>query len=321
MPLRRLLHAVGPVAIVALLGPAAAGADGVGGARFDETYGGAAYGQALNPQPVAHRFGVSPRRLRADRAPRVVLHVVEPGVRTVRARVVFRARGGKVVEVVLGDVRTGRDVRGKWPSGKRLTPGRYRVSLHVTDPAGQVLARERGRRGTASLVVVAPPRPKPRPTPAPPPRPDPVAPVTPAPAPTSGVFPVAGPHTYGDGIGAAREGHTHQGVDIVAAEGTPIVAPTAGTIAHVDYQRDGAGWYVVQNAADGRAFFFAHCRTNSIAVTVGQAVAAGARLCGVGHTGASSGPHLHFEIWVGGWRVNKDSHFIDPLPQLQAWDG
>jgi murein DD-endopeptidase MepM/ murein hydrolase activator NlpD len=131
---------------------------------------------------------------------------------------------------------------------------------------------------------------------------------------------VAGPHTYGDGIGAARNGHTHQGVDILAAEGVPVVAPTAGTIAYVDYQPHGAGRYVVENADDGRAYFFAHCRTNSIAVAPGARVAAGSPICGVGHTGDAEGPHLHFEIWVGGWRVDARSRFIDPLAQLRAWD-
>jgi murein DD-endopeptidase MepM/ murein hydrolase activator NlpD len=74
------------------------------------------------------------------------------------------------------------------------------------------------------------------------------------------------------------------------------------------------------DAADGRSFFFAHCQKDTFAVTVGQAVAAGQQLCRVGHTGDASGPHLHFEIWLGGWRRDKTSAPVDPLPQLQAWD-
>ncbi|HEX6390111.1 MAG TPA: M23 family metallopeptidase [Solirubrobacteraceae bacterium] len=307
-----LVRRVAQLATLAALALAAsADAATAGGAEFATASGGAAYGATPVPRPVASRFGVAPRQLRADRAPRIVLLVEQPGNREVRARLTFRARKGRgtTIAVPLGTLRTGREIRPSWPKGTRLAPGTYRVLLHVTDPAGQVLQRERGRRGTASLTVVAPPKPKP------------VAPVVPVtPVRPDGVFPVQGPHTYGDGIGAARDGHTHQGVDIAAAEGTPIVAPTAGTIAHVDYQPCCAGRYIVMNAADGRAFFFAHCRTNSIAVTPGQPVAAGASLCGVGTTGASSGPHLHFEIWVGGWRVDKNSRFIDPLPQLKAWD-
>jgi len=145
------------------------------------------------------------------------------------------------------------------------------------------------------------------------------APAVPPPA-DGGVFPVAGWHIYGDGIGAKRKGHRHEGQDIVAAQGTPVVAPLAGTVLYVDFQARGAGYYVVEQAVDGRAFFFAHCQKGSVVVAPGAAVTAGQQLCLVGHSGDASGPHLHFEIWVGGWRVDRNSHFIDPLPALQAWD-
>lgn len=285
--------------------------------------GGAAYGAALVTPPVARRFVLSPARVRADRRPVVVVRVQQPDVSRVGARLTLQDRRGRVLRVDLGRIRTGRTLRLRWPSGRRLAVGRYRVLLHVTG-AGAPLARSARARGETRLTVVAPPKPKPKPVVVRPVKPvtpvTPAAPTTPSASVTAGVFPVAGPHSYGDGIGAARDGHTHQGVDIVAAEGTPVVAPTAGTIAFVDYQRKGAGWYVVQNADDGRAFFFAHCRTNTIVVQPGQRVAPGDRLCGVGHTGDAAGPHLHFEIWVGGWRVDKHSHFVDPLAQLRSWD-
>ena len=81
----------------------------------------------------------------------------------------------------------------------------------------------------------------------------------------------------------------------------------------------GAGWYVVLNADDGRSFFFAHLKTNSITVKPGQRVAQASTIGLVGTTGDSSGPHLHFEIWEGGWRDRK-GHPVDPLAQLRAWD-
>jgi murein DD-endopeptidase MepM/ murein hydrolase activator NlpD len=286
--------------------------------------GGVAYGAALSTRPHVVRFAVTPRRVREDRAPRIVVRVDEGGATRVRARVDLdpRARGRATVHLPARTIRTGRTVTLAWPRGRRLRPGSYRVLLHVTDAAGATLARSRGASGVTTLTVYSKPKPKPvAPAPATP-APAVPAPVSPAPvAPTtSGVFPVAGPHTYGDGVGAAREGHTHQGQDILAAEGTPVVAPTAGTIAYVDYQAKAAGYYVVENAADGRAFFFAHCQKDSTVVAPGQLVAAGAPICRVGHTGDASGPHLHFEIWVGGWRVDKSSTWVDPLPQLRAWD-
>ena len=70
--------------------------------------------------------------------------------------------------------------------------------------------------------------------------------------------------------------------------------------------------------ADGRHYVFMHLQPGSIAVAKGATLAAGQRLGAVGSTGASSGPHLHFEIWVNGWWATKASAPIDPLPDLQA---
>jgi murein DD-endopeptidase MepM/ murein hydrolase activator NlpD len=100
----------------------------------------------------------------------------------------------------------------------------------------------------------------------------------------------------------------------------PVVAPEAGTVLYVDDQPSAAGWYVVLRAADGRDMFFAHCQAGSVAVAPAQSVAAGQPLCAVGQTGDATGPHLHFEIWVGGWRVNAASAPINPLADLLAWD-
>ena len=90
----------------------------------------------------------------------------------------------------------------------------------------------------------------------------------------------------------------------MAAAGTPVVAPYAGTISRTSFQSAGAGEYVVLDAADGRDYFFAHCLRRSTVVPEGAAVGAGQGLCQVGATGTTSGaPHLHFEIWHLGWRV------------------
>jgi murein DD-endopeptidase MepM/ murein hydrolase activator NlpD len=139
-----------------------------------------------------------------------------------------------------------------------------------------------------------------------------------------GTFPVQGAYSFGgDGsrFGSGRPGHVHQGQDVAAASGTPIVAPVAGTVTWKANQPGGAGIYlVVRGAADGRDYVFMHLKSGSVLVAPDQAVAAGQALAQVGATGVASGPHLHFEIWVGGWQARGGAP-IDPLPQLQRWAG
>ena len=50
-------------------------------------------------------------------------------------------------------------------------------------------------------------------------------------------FPVRGPHSYGDGVGAPRSGHTHQGQDVLARCGTPLVAARGGRVQWKAYRR------------------------------------------------------------------------------------
>ena len=135
------------------------------------------------------------------------------------------------------------------------------------------------------------------------------------------VFPLVGDFSYGgpdNRFGATRNGHTHEGQDLLAAEGIPVVAPRAGTIEYVQYQDGGAGWYVVLHG-DGNDYDYAfmHLQENSIPVVQGQHVDQGQRIGSVGHTGDAQGDHLHFEIWQGAWWGG--GHAIDPLPFLQQW--
>jgi murein DD-endopeptidase MepM/ murein hydrolase activator NlpD len=288
-----------------------------GGTPAPSATGGSEYGGALasvHPaRPVARIFTVNPKVVVAPRLPRLRVLVDQPGSRTVRARLVFlpRTENGAIVRIDAGELPTGRRVAVNWPAGSQLAPGRYLVRLHVRGLGNRVLARTASSSGRTTVTVRAPAPPAPAPPPA--------APAV-VPPPGPGVFPVAGPHTYGDAFGAARKGYSHQGQDLAAAEGVPVVAPQAGTILYVDFQAKAAGWYIVQRGADGRDFFFAHCQAGSVVVKPGQAVTPGQPLCNVGATGDATGPHLHFEIWLGGWRVDAASRPVDPLADLQAWD-
>ncbi len=138
-----------------------------------------------------------------------------------------------------------------------------------------------------------------------------------------GVFPLTGPWDFGGEdarFGAGRPGHIHQGQDVVAPRGTPIVAPVAGSILWKANQPGGAGIYLILHAADGRDYAFMHIKRGTVKVEVGDAVTAGQQMAQVGATGSASGPHLHFETWIGGWYV-KGGVAINPLPQLQRWAG
>lgn len=138
-------------------------------------------------------------------------------------------------------------------------------------------------------------------------------------------FPLAGDFPYGEGadgkFGAPRSRHTHQGQDIAAPEGTPVLAPRGGVVKQVAYQAQGAGHYVILDGeGEDRDYAFFHLQAGSIPVRVGQRVVTGERLGGVGNTGRSFGAHLHFEVWegVGGWAAGSKP--VDPLPYLKRWD-
>ncbi len=326
------MRAIAPAAAAALAGmtlaPAAPAAAG-GGAPAPLRSGGAAFGSPLpkpDRKPIARRLAPAPSHITAgDRAPTIRLRVRQRGIARVRARlVVLRLPGNRPVErVTLGWVRTDRSLTARLPRRLKLRTGRYVVRLHVKDPRGRPLRRSRKYPGRATIVVHRRKRPR-RPSPAPPATPPSALP-SPAPfAGGPGVFPVAGPFDLGgEGarFGAGRTGHIHEGHDVMAAAGTPVVAPVAGTVTSTRYQAGGAGEYVVVSGADGRGYFFAHCLRGSTAVAEQAAVAAGQALCQVGATGTTSGaPHLHFEIWRGGWRVPGGAP-IDPLPELRAWAG
>lgn len=94
----------------------------------------------------------------------------------------------------------------------------------------------------------------------------------------------------------------HYGVDMAAAQGTPIYATRAGKVTTAAYQEGGAGWYVYINHGDGFGSIYMHM-THYI-VKQGQYVEAGEIIGYVGSSGGSTGPHLHFGISYNGTYVN-----------------
>jgi hypothetical protein len=137
------------------------------------------------------------------------------------------------------------------------------------------------------------------------------------PAPDGGVFPVQGPHDYGTETNHFGGGRGHQGHDIFAKCGTPLVAALGGVVTFKKFQSR-AGNYVVVKADDGTGQAYMHL-AKPATVDKGDRVTAGQAIGEVGDTGRATGCHLHFELWTApGWYEGGSA--IDPLPALRRWD-
>ena len=108
-------------------------------------------------RPVVARLSV-PASALAGSPPHALVEVREPGVATVfvRALITDLATRRVVVLAQLGWVRTGRTLAVRWPSGARLRPGSYRVSVSAHDHHGGLLLRSAHASGRANLLVRAP---------------------------------------------------------------------------------------------------------------------------------------------------------------------
>lgn len=116
----------------------------------------------------------------------------------------------------------------------------------------------------------------------------------PAPAPAAGpVWPVHA--RISQEFGGADN---HPGMDIAAAQGTPIQAATAGKVVQAGDNGDGYGNCVVIEGDDGTFFRYGH--QSEVRVAVGDHVDGGQEIGLVGSTGQSTGPHLHLEVRTGG---------------------
>ena len=132
------------------------------------------------------------------------------------------------------------------------------------------------------------------------------------------MFPVRGPHTFGDGFGAARSGHTHEGVDIMAACGTPLVAARGGVVKYKGTHPAAGNYLVIDGAGTGVDNAYMHLRAPS-PLSKGDKVLTGQPIGFVGRTGDATACHLHFEEWSApGWYTG--GHAVDPMADLKAWD-
>jgi peptidoglycan LD-endopeptidase LytH len=129
------------------------------------------------------------------------------------------------------------------------------------------------------------------------------------------VFPVAGPARFSDDWLVPRAGgRAHEGIDIFAAGGTPIVAVADGSIFNVGYNGLG-GWRLWLRDGSGTTFYFAHLASYAPAAREGASVARGTVIGYVGNSGDAQGasPHLHFEVHLGGGGP------VPPYPIITGW--
>lgn len=127
----------------------------------------------------------------------------------------------------------------------------------------------------------------------------PAGPMT-APSAAGLIWPVSGTLTSGFGGRSSPGGvgsTNHEGIDIAVPEGTPIRASKGGTVIIASYN-GGYGNYTCIDHGSGLSTCYAH--QSSYAVSAGQRVSQGQVIGYSGNTGASTGPHLHFEVRING---------------------
>jgi murein DD-endopeptidase MepM/ murein hydrolase activator NlpD len=119
------------------------------------------------------------------------------------------------------------------------------------------------------------------------------------------IWPVNGPVTSGFGY-RPEFGDFHRGIDIAAPYGTPVAAAADGIVVAAEY-RGTYGNMILISHAGGISTVYAHL--SGFAVGPGDTVSQGEVIGWIGMTGLTTGPHLHFEVRVGG-------QFVNPLEYL-----
>jgi murein DD-endopeptidase MepM/ murein hydrolase activator NlpD len=111
--------------------------------------------------------------------------------------------------------------------------------------------------------------------------------------------------------------HWHNGLDIGANWGTPVVAAAAGTVIYAGWRKagtDGAGGGIVVWISHAGQLYTTYNHLSGVTVRAGQKVKAGDQIGRVGETGAADGAHLHFEVWADfPWTGHSMAGAKDPL--------
>lgn len=130
-------------------------------------------------------------------------------------------------------------------------------------------------------------------------------------------FPVLGKVTFGTGAAAFGGGRGHQGHDVFAACGTPLVAAHGGVVKFAGWHARAGNYVVIDNHGTDTDYVYMHLRDVPLVAT-GATVFTGQPIGYVGDTGVATGCHLHFEAWTApGWQAGGAP--INPLAMLRSW--
>ena len=138
---------------------------------------------------------------------------------------------------------------------------------------------------------------------------------------TPTIWPVRGLITAGYGYRVSPftgQREMHEGLDIAAPYGTPIMATADGVVSFIGPLGD-FGNVVFISHGHGFATFYGH--TSTVPVKEGQAVKRGAIIAYIGISGRTTGPHVHYEVQVNGASVNPLSYILDPTGVKFANEG
>ncbi len=133
------------------------------------------------------------------------------------------------------------------------------------------------------------------------------------------VFPIRGKHDLGRSpANRFGGGRGHQGQDMFARCGTPVIAAQGGRVAFVGFHSAAGHYIVIRGTGSGEDYVYMHLR-DAPRFSEGDRVATGQRIGAVGATGRADGCHLHFELWTKpGWYRGGEAY--DPLAKLREWD-
>jgi murein DD-endopeptidase MepM/ murein hydrolase activator NlpD len=137
-----------------------------------------------------------------------------------------------------------------------------------------------------------------------------------APPPPEEWFPVRGTIDFGEydaRFGAWRGSRRHEGQDVFADAGTPLVAVRDGRVVETGDDGGRGNYVAIWSPEVDRTFVYLHMRAPT-PVAVGDAVDGGARVGAVGCTGSCWGDHLHLEMRAGKGTTGRP---LDPLPLLR----